>query len=585
MAKITNPIQYTSRTFTTTLNDINSDAELADKPSWWKRIWAGVLDVLSLTLNAVVNLLFLRTSYTRQAATDILALIDYDLTPQTTANGIVLFYLKETTVFPKTVALADIVGFTPGSLVVSSKRFESRVGLVVPATGEAILSTAANPATDELTVTLDYPTGTKVRLSGADLPVPLVAATDYYVIRVSAILIMLATTLTNAYAGTQIDITAQGTSNITIVQLSFSATLYQQETKDQQNIGTSDGVTEFQEFTLPDVDILRDTLQITINSESYARVNTFVESESADKVFKVIYNSDNTSKVQFPDGTFGLIPPAFDVLADYAVGGGDDSNVNSVDRINIYGGSDADVVGVSNPAVITGGADPQDIENGKILGPLLLKARNRFVTTEDGEALALAFGGFTQVTVLKNEFGVLSSKVIGIASGGGNPGTQLKADLQTHLIDRSILESIDVRVVDTTITTQNVTSAAKILPGFLFADVLPFFRLAWELFFSEAGKEIRDKFIADGVADATILINSIFSETFTSSDYDQISRLLENLDPRIIGESVQESSALGYVDSFVNGIDYLTASAPTFPVTLANDEITTIGALTLTEIP
>ena len=46
-----NPIQYTSRTFQTILADINSDKELADKPEWFKRMIAGVGDVMSMCLD------------------------------------------------------------------------------------------------------------------------------------------------------------------------------------------------------------------------------------------------------------------------------------------------------------------------------------------------------------------------------------------------------------------------------------------------------------------------------------------------------------------------------------------------------
>ena len=63
---MSNPIQFTSRTFESILNDINSVAELVDKPNWFKRLIAGIGDVASMWVNALANNLLLRTSYTRK---------------------------------------------------------------------------------------------------------------------------------------------------------------------------------------------------------------------------------------------------------------------------------------------------------------------------------------------------------------------------------------------------------------------------------------------------------------------------------------------------------------------------------------
>ena len=60
-----NPIQHDSETFNTILNDINSDTELIDTPEWYKRIIAGLGDVMSVQRNATANQSFLRTAFTR----------------------------------------------------------------------------------------------------------------------------------------------------------------------------------------------------------------------------------------------------------------------------------------------------------------------------------------------------------------------------------------------------------------------------------------------------------------------------------------------------------------------------------------
>lgn len=584
-------IQYTSRTYESILSDINSDNELVDKPNWFKRMIADLGDKISLWNNALSNNLLLSTAYTRRNVLELCKLIDYELTPHTTSSGTILFYFPDTVGFPFTIAITDLVALTAGTTSVSSKRFEARAAVNVTAVTEVFAPAAVNTGADTITVVRDFTTGEKVRFTTVTtLPAPLQLATDYWIIRVDATTIKVAESLAYAYAGAAINLTTQGVGNHTVHLFSVGATCYQQQTKETAIIGESDGTTEWQEFDLPDIDILEDALAITINSVSWTKVDTFVDSGVTDKHFRLFYNNDNSARIQFGNGTYGEIPGAFEIEADYAVGGGSDSNITVVNNINIYGGSDSNVNGVSNPSSLTGGDDAQDLEEAKILGPLLLKTRERFVTGDDGAALAIAYGGISQVKVRDNQFGLGSAQVLCIANGGGNLGAATKTALQNYLIDRTILESIDVRVQDVTITSTNVTSAAKMVSGYSWTDVQPWFRLGWKLFLSEAGKEIYDDYNANGVVSARTLINTIFSESYTSSDDTQIIQFLSNfiiggnILYRLIGESIQESDAFTFL-GFTTGVDYFTVTVPAFPVVLAEDEITTPGTLTLTEIP
>ncbi len=582
-------IQYTSRTYDSILADINSDTILVDKPDWSKKMIASLGDAISMWNNAAANNTLLRTAFTRRNVQLLLELIDYYLSPQSTATGTILFYFPGSVSFPFTIAVDDLVALTAGTTSVASKRFEARAAANVTDVSEVFAPAAVNTGADTITVTRDFTTGEKVRFTTVTtLPAPLQLNTDYYVIRVDATTIKVALNLTDAYAGTQINLTTQGVGNHTISLYSVGVTCYQQQTKDTVIIGTSDGSTEWQEFDLPDIDILENTLIITINSVAWTKVDTFVDSTSTDKHYRLFYNNDNSSVIQFGNGTYGEIPGVFDIEADYAVGGGSDSNVTTINSVNIYGGTDSNVNAVNNPGSLTGGDDPEDIEQAKILGPLLLKTRDRFVTAADGEALALAYGGISQVKVIKNAFGVLSARVLCIANGGGNLSVATKTALQAYLIDRTISESIDVRVQDLTITSTNVTSAAKLLNGYTWAGgVQDHFRLGWKLFLSEAGKEIYDDYLSNGVDSARALINTIFSESYTSTDNTQIIQFLNNfaLYYRKIGTTIQESEVFGFIQANTFGVDYMTITVPALPVVLAADEITTPGTLTLPEIP
>jgi len=89
----------------------------------------------------------------------------------------------------------------------------------VQGAADATITSAADIdiGTDEITVNLDIPTGEEIRFTTDNtLPPPLVAGTTYYAIRVNATTIMVATTLANAEAGTQIDITGVGAGTQTV---------------------------------------------------------------------------------------------------------------------------------------------------------------------------------------------------------------------------------------------------------------------------------------------------------------------------------------------------------------------------------
>jgi len=100
-------------------------------------------------------------------------------------------------------------------------RLTKMLGRALAAAGQGVFTSAftANATTDELTIDANSTlyTGQVVRVSSTTtLPAPLVAATDYWVIRTSATVIKLATSLANAHAGTAINITAAGTGTHTL---------------------------------------------------------------------------------------------------------------------------------------------------------------------------------------------------------------------------------------------------------------------------------------------------------------------------------------------------------------------------------
>ena len=572
---MTNPIQYTSRTFQTILADINSDKELADKPEWFKRLIAGVGDVMSMCLDAQANNSYLETAFTRDAVKKLCQLIGYKLGVHTTSTGKLKFYLADTTVFPITINKKDLCAIYGR---ISSMRFESRTDVTQASITETLVGTGN---TDHIALNVgsetSFETYDKVHVSNAPI------ATGYYYLKVDGLNVYFANSVEDI--ALERWVTVQTGSYICKLY-TLTAQCYQQEQKDAVSIGSSDGNTPWQTFSLPDEKILQETLVVTINDEIWTRVDDFSESVPTSKHYRLDFNNDGTSKIVFGNGTYGAIPENFPIYAQYAVGGGADTNINTLNAINVYSGGAEKIEGVCNSTVMNGGTDQESIESAKILAPASLKTRDRFVTVDDGLILIYRTGLSSIAYIQSNYYGSLSCRVQCVANGGGNLSTQNKSYIQQYLKDRSVLGSLDVRVVDTVFLPQSLTLNISLNTGYTLQQVEPYLQICCKLFFTECGKEIIDMYESTGLARAVDLINQIFSTSFNPVD-NQIYNMLQYLSKigyRKYGEKIYESNLIAMVSNCVEGVNHLTFSDITFPIILPENEITTIGTYTINEV-
>jgi hypothetical protein len=584
------PFRYTSRTFTTLLADLNAIAELADKPDFFKTTICGLGDNLHMNLNAVANNLYLRTCFTMRALVDLLKLIDYELSIRSQATGELVFYVDRTQIPPLTFTADELKGATPGSSSQSSLSFRSRTAKVFNAAAYTV--TGVSTTNDTLTTATILQTGDLVRVaSTVSPPSPLLSTEDYYVITTNGLDISLALTLADALQGNKIDITSSGSGVITVVPWSFRISCYQETYISAFfSIGSGDG-TEWQEFTLPDLDILRDTISISVLGDtSWYRVDNWVDYYSTDKVFKVLYDADGTCRIRFGGGLYGVRPTG-DIQIFYATGGGVLSNVSVINSITSYTGGSSYITGVSNTAAFTGGSEFESMESAKITAPELLKARDTFVTPSDGVYLSQNYAGVSVANVIRNAYGPLSCQVVIIPDGGGVPSSSLKTALQTYLIERTLMESMDVRVTDPTYHTVNVTGTAKEKTGYVWLTVLDYLTLAVQLYFGERTYEFVDIYNQSGIAIVVAAINAQFTRSYNSDNYTIIQGMLDNFAPEgsfpvpDFGNTIEESQLYAYCLLVVPGLSYVNITVPSFPVVLTEDEISTIGSISITQAP
>lgn len=120
----------------------------------------------------------------------------------------------------------------------------------------------------------------------------------------------------------------------------------------------------------------------------YKRVDSFFASGPRSRHYTLDYVS---GQVSFGDGRRGIVPPEARnsiVAASYRIGGGAMGNVNA-NTLTSLGRALAYIESVTNPLQATGGADRESIDEAKNRAPYTIKSRDRAVTTEDYEMLAL----------------------------------------------------------------------------------------------------------------------------------------------------------------------------------------------------
>jgi len=120
----------------------------------------------------------------------------------------------------------------------------------------------------------------------------------------------------------------------------------------------------------------------------YKRVDSFFASGPRSRHYTLDYVS---GIVGFGDGRRGMVPPEAKnnvVARPYRIGGGALGNVNA-NTLTSLGRALAYIEAVTNPLPATAGADRETIDEAKARAPYTIKSRDRAVTSEDYEMLAL----------------------------------------------------------------------------------------------------------------------------------------------------------------------------------------------------
>ena len=151
-------------------------------------------------------------------------------------------------------------------------------------------------------------------------------------------------------------------------------------------------------------------IQIYIDDELWAEVNSLVDAEASDNVYMVEQYSDYAVKITFGDNSFGKIPPTNAVIKFvYNLNIGKYGNVNNgaitsiSDTISDINTNPISMFVTQSSSFLNGG-DPEDLESIRANAPIYFKAGDRAITREDIVALINAnFSNILDVYILAEE--------------------------------------------------------------------------------------------------------------------------------------------------------------------------------------
>lgn len=217
----------------------------------------------------------------------------------------------------------------------------------------------------------------------------------------------------------------------------------QGQTQNDTPLGNSTGLAD-QRFLTTQENFIYESETVTVDGETWVRVDNFLSSKSGDKHYTVELTTNDRAIIVFGDGITGKIPSlgVGNISAIYRYGANDNGNVGA-ETVNIDKTGLTYVNKLWNPRQATGwgeaqGASESSLEKAKILGPASLRTKDVAIGTSDVETLALAYTDedgakpFGRAYAFEEGYGPKTIELIVVAKGGGYATSEQLEELDTY---------------------------------------------------------------------------------------------------------------------------------------------------------
>lgn len=257
---------------------------------------------------------------------------------------------------------------------------------------------------------------------------------------------------------------------------SATVSCVQGETISEEIIGSSTAEVH-QRFALARKPVVwqSETVEVLDGSwTEWTRVDSFVDSGSTDKHYRIEVNEARDYYIVFGDGVNGAIPirGTNNIRATYRKGGGTVGNVAANTIMELLS-TVSYVESVTNVAKASGGVDRETLDHARIYGPASIRTNNRMVTIQDIENLCAAYrsakyGGV--VHAIAYEVGHWMAQVRVVPQAGGAVSAGLKAELEDYLENKRMIGTI-VNVVEAEYVYVDITAEVNVLPNYSTSEV------------------------------------------------------------------------------------------------------------------
>lgn len=342
---------------------------------------------------------------------------------------------------------------------------------------------------------------------------------------------------------------------------------------------------EFEEIDIERTNIVKGLVALTIDSYDWTEVSHFFDSSDTDKHFRVIYNYEGMTKLRCGNGVYGEKYPIgqYPVLTAW-YGGGTRGNVPE-DKVTIYEGGSSYVASCNNTSRMSGGRAEESMTKIKTLAPMFVQAQDRVVSKTDFWAHSVGYSGIERAYVQPNYYGVLSTRIQVVPSGGGDATSVVRNALQVYLKAKSVLSNIFIQVDPADYQEVDVDIEIKVTEGYEYANVSPFMDLGIRFVISELTPELKESLESAGIAGTVTYINSLWGFTFDNSNdvtCRQIKNMLKNAIVLDWGGDVY-SNRFYAIAEYIDGIDEIVVNTPSSIDSISKDKLATVGAITLSQ--
>ncbi|HEY5786421.1 MAG TPA: putative baseplate assembly protein [Microlunatus sp.] len=254
------------------------------------------------------------------------------------------------------------------------------------------------------------------------------------------------------------------------------------ETVQAEVLGSGDGTSSFQRFTLKKKDLtyltaataggVESTLQVRVDGVLWHELASLFLAGPREPAYVVRLSTDGDATVIFGDGEHGSRLPSGqeNIVASYRTGIGPAGNAPP-GALSLLQQRPLGIVAVTNPIPASGGTPPEVVEDARTNAPLAVLTLDRVVSIEDHADFARAFVGVAKARAVVLWNGTAPVVHVTVAAPDGQTMGPLTLGHLREALDRMRDRSRSVRIDDFVPLRFVVGVAVLVDPTLVFASV------------------------------------------------------------------------------------------------------------------